>query len=46
MTLTFSYLTDDPIDPQALVRRVMRRSDGAYVLFEGVVRDHHEGNAQ
>lgn len=21
----------------------MRRSDGAYVLFEGVVRDHHEG---
>lgn len=40
-----SYLTDDPIDPQALVRRVMRRSDGAYVLFEGVVRNHHEGKA-
>jgi molybdopterin synthase catalytic subunit len=40
-----SYLTDDAIDPQALVRRVMRRSDGAYVLFEGVVRDHHEGKA-
>ncbi|HET8796356.1 MAG TPA: molybdenum cofactor biosynthesis protein MoaE [Thermoanaerobaculia bacterium] len=40
-----SFLTDDPIDPQALVRRVMRRSDGAYVLFEGVVRDHHEGKA-
>lgn len=39
------YLTDSPIDPQALVRRVMRRSDGAYVLFEGVVRDHHEGKA-
>jgi len=38
-----SYLTDSPIDPQELVRRVMRRSDGAYVLFEGVVRDHHEG---
>lgn len=38
-----SYLTDDPIDPRALVERVMRRSDGAYVLFEGVVRDHHEG---
>ena len=40
-----SYLTDDPIDAHALVERVMRRSDGAYVLFEGVVRDHHEGKA-
>ena len=39
------YLTDDPIDPHALVASVMRRSDGAYVLFEGVVRDHHEGKA-
>lgn len=39
------YLTDDPIDPHALVRRVMRPSDGAYVLFEGVVRNHHEGKA-
>ncbi len=38
-----TYLTDDPIDGSALVARVMRRSDGAYVLFEGVVRDHHEG---
>ncbi len=40
-----SYLTDDPIDSQALVRRVMRPSDGAYVLFEGVVRNHHDGKA-
>jgi molybdopterin synthase catalytic subunit len=40
-----SYLTDDTIDPRALVESVMRRSDGAYVLFEGVVRDHHEGRA-
>ena len=40
-----SYLTDDPIDANALVRSVMRSSDGAYVLFEGVVRDHHEGHA-
>jgi molybdopterin synthase catalytic subunit len=39
------YLTDDAIDAQALVRRVMRPSDGAYVLFEGVVRNHHEGHA-
>jgi molybdopterin synthase catalytic subunit len=40
-----SYLTDEPIDPHALVVSVLRRSDGAYVLFEGVVRDHHEGKA-
>lgn len=40
-----SYLTDEPIDAQQLVRRVMRRSDGAYVLFEGIVRDHHQGKA-
>jgi len=38
-----SFLTDDPIDARALVERVMRESDGAYVLFEGVVRNHHEG---
>ena len=40
-----SYLTDAPIDAGALVARVMRPSDGAYVLFEGVVRNHHEGYA-
>ncbi|HVG22607.1 MAG TPA: molybdenum cofactor biosynthesis protein MoaE [Thermoanaerobaculia bacterium] len=39
------YLTDDPIDPRALVERVLRPSDGAYVLFEGVVRNHHHGKA-
>jgi molybdopterin synthase catalytic subunit len=39
------YLTDDPIDPRTLVSSVMRRSDGAYVLFEGVVRNHHDGRA-
>jgi molybdopterin synthase catalytic subunit len=40
-----TYLTDSVIDPQALVRRLMRPSDGAYVLFEGVVRNHHDGKA-
>jgi molybdopterin synthase catalytic subunit len=40
-----TYLTEAPIDTAALVQRVMRPSDGAYVLFEGVVRDHHEGHA-
>lgn len=40
-----TYLTDNPIDPRALVHQVLRRSDGAYILFEGVVRNHHEGKA-
>jgi molybdopterin synthase catalytic subunit len=40
-----SFLTDDPIDPRVLVERVLRPADGAYVLFEGVVRNHHEGKA-
>ena len=40
-----SYLTDDPIDTPALIRRSIRPSDGAYVVFEGVVRDQHEGHA-
>ncbi|MDQ3281040.1 MAG: molybdenum cofactor biosynthesis protein MoaE [Acidobacteriota bacterium] len=40
-----SYLTDDVIDARALVEQVMRASDGAYVLFEGVVRNHHEGKS-
>ena len=40
-----SYLTDNPIDAPTLVKHVMRNSDGAYVLFEGVVRNHHEGKA-
>ena len=40
-----TYLTDEAIDANSLVERVMRRSDGAYVLFEGVVRDHHDGRA-
>jgi molybdopterin synthase catalytic subunit len=40
-----NHLTDEPIDAPALVARVMRPSDGAYVLFEGVVRNHHDGHA-
>ena len=38
-----SYLTDKPIDSDALVKRIMRPSDGACVVFEGIVRDHHQG---
>ena len=40
-----TYLTDVPIDTASLVRRVLRPSDGACIVFEGVVRDHHEGHA-
>ena len=40
-----SYLTDDPIDARAVARRVTRASDGACVVFEGIVRDHHEGRS-
>ncbi len=38
-----SYLTDDRIDAADLIRRTMRPSDGACIVFEGIVRDHHEG---
>lgn len=39
------YLTDAPIDTAALKRAAMRHSDGACIVFEGVVRNHHEGKA-
>ena len=39
------FLTDEPIDAPALARSVLRNSDGACTLFEGIVRDHHEGHA-
>jgi molybdopterin synthase catalytic subunit len=38
-----TFLTDAPIDSRELAKSIMRRSDGACVVFEGVVRDHHEG---
>ncbi|MGZ7042507.1 MAG: molybdenum cofactor biosynthesis protein MoaE, partial [Thermoanaerobaculia bacterium] len=34
-----------PIDTKAVARRVLRTSDGACVMFEGIVRDHHDGRA-
>jgi molybdopterin synthase catalytic subunit len=40
-----SYLTDDAIDTDALVARTVRASDGAHVVFAGVVRNHHQGKA-
>ena len=39
------YLTDDPLDRQALIESVMRHSDGALVVFSGVVRNHHKGRS-
>lgn len=38
-----AYLTDEVIDERALIDEVMRDSDGAYVVFGGAVRNHHEG---
>jgi molybdopterin synthase catalytic subunit len=40
-----TYLTDSPIVTNDLVKGVMRPSDGACVVFEGVVRNHHQGKA-
>ncbi|MGZ8853133.1 MAG: molybdenum cofactor biosynthesis protein MoaE, partial [Thermoanaerobaculia bacterium] len=40
-----SHLTDGPIDTADLVRHTVRASDGASIVFEGVVRNHHDGKA-
>ena len=39
------YLTDDAIDSASLAKKTMRPSDGACVVFEGVVRNHHDGKS-
>lgn len=38
-----SLVTDQPIDGAALLRESLRASDGAALLFLGVVRDHNDG---
>ncbi|MGE3962303.1 MAG: molybdenum cofactor biosynthesis protein MoaE [Dehalococcoidia bacterium] len=38
-------VTSGVLDPRALRDAVMTRASGACVVFEGVVRDHHEGRA-
>lgn len=38
-------LLDRPLDPAALRALVRTDASGAVVLFEGTVRDHHEGHA-
>ncbi|MFN2443484.1 MAG: molybdenum cofactor biosynthesis protein MoaE [Thermoanaerobaculia bacterium] len=39
-----THLTDARISTTDLRDRLLRRSDGAIVTFEGTVRDHHEGH--
>lgn len=39
------HLTEAPISIASLRERLLRRSDGAVVTFEGTVRDHHEGHS-
>lgn len=42
----FRHLTDDPINVRDVIAAAApRASDGAHVVFAGVVRDHHEGHA-
>ena len=36
-------LTSEPLNPDDAVQSVMTESDGAYVLFVGVVRNHAKG---
>ncbi len=38
-----AWLTRDPIQAEEVLDRVRAASDGAVVLFLGVVRDHNEG---
>ena len=38
-------LTTEPLNPQQAVEAVMTDSDGAYVQFVGVVRDHSKGRS-
>jgi molybdopterin synthase catalytic subunit len=40
-----SYLTTAPLDERKLTEAVRRASDGAVVLFAGIVRDHHDGRS-
>ena len=40
-----SFFTNGPIDTAALARSVVRPSDGATIVFEGIVRNHSEGKA-
>lgn len=38
-------ISNDPLDPAALARSLAHARAGAYVTFEGWVRDHNDGRA-
>jgi len=40
-----SFFTQESIDTAALARSVVRPSDGASIVFEGIVRNHSEGKS-
>jgi len=40
-----AYLTEEPLDREQLIAETVRQSDGALIVFEGVVRNHHEGRS-
>ena len=42
---TMSFFTQESIDTAALARSVVRPSDGASIVFEGIVRNHNEGKS-
>lgn len=39
----FYRITREPIDSQAIARQMLRASDGAICIFDGVVRDNSKG---
>lgn len=43
--MPYTHVTDQPIDPAAVLARVGDPVDGAVLLFLGVVRNHHEGKS-
>ncbi len=43
MAAPYCRVTRDPLDAAAILRQVAAPSDGAVLLFWGVVRDHNEG---
>ncbi|MEO6065260.1 MAG: molybdenum cofactor biosynthesis protein MoaE [Lysobacterales bacterium] len=45
VALSAAFLSATPLDTAELRRSLERFSAGAVVVFEGVVRDHHEGKS-
>ncbi len=43
MTVPFTRIVKDPIDPAGLLASVGSDADGASMLFTGVVRNHNQG---